>query len=187
MAARESREAFQLKILLADTSPPVWRRLLIPATLSLARLHRAIQAGFGWEDDHGHVFRIRGGEYGESGTEEAFAFRGERISLEGLGIQVGESFQYAYDFEDSWTHVVTVEERLVLEAPLKRPQCIAGRRACPPEDSGGPFAFKERLAAAQDPSHPEHGLAMAHFPTGWKAGAFDVAAANARIGAAFAR
>jgi len=161
MAVKDPRDAFQLKVLLDDTKPPVWRRLLIPATLSLARLHRAIQAVLGWEDDHGHVFRIRGGEFGVCGTEDAFAFQGERISLAGLGVQAGETFTYEYGFEDGWTHTVLVEDRLVLASPLRVPRCLAGRRACPPEGPGGPFAFQDRLAAALDPSHPEHGAALA--------------------------
>jgi len=181
MPSKDPRDAFQLKILLADTKPPVWRRLLVPASLSLARLHRAIQAAFGWEDDHGHVFRIRGGEYGRSGSEAAFDLRGERASLAGLGVEPGETFHYEYDFEDAWTHVVTVEDRLLLEAPLRGPSCLGGRRACPPEGSGGPFAFRESLAAAQDPSHPEHGQALACFPRGWKAEAFDLKAVQAAL------
>ncbi len=178
MPTRDPRDAFQLKVLLADTRPPVWRRLLVPASLSLARLHRAIQAAFGWEDDHGHVFRIRGGEYGRSGSEEAFDLQGERVSLAGLGLGEGETFHYEYDFEDSWTHVVTVEARLLADAPLRGPSCLGGRRACPPEGSGGPFAFQASLAAAQDPSHPDHGQALAVFPRGWAADAFDLKAAR---------
>ncbi|BDU74498.1 plasmid pRiA4b ORF-3 family protein [Mesoterricola silvestris] len=182
MHLKDPRDAFQLKILLADTRPPVWRRLQVPASLSLARLHRAIQAAFGWEDDHGHVFRIRGGEYGRSGSEDAFDLRGERVSLAGLGVEAGDAFHYEYDFEDAWSHLVTVEARLLLEAPLGGPICLGGRRACPPEGSGGPFAFQASLAAAQDPSHPEHGQARACFPRGWKAEAFDLRAAQRALG-----
>jgi hypothetical protein len=181
MPAKDPRDAFRLKVLLADTQPPVWRRLVVPASLSLARLHRTLQAAFGWEDDHGHVFRIRGGEYGESGTEEAFGLRGERGSLAGLGIEPGETFTYEYGLEDAWTLLVTVEDRLLLDAPLRCPRCEEGRRAGPPEGSGGPFAFREHLAAAQDPSHPDHGPAKAFFPTGWKAATFDARAVQAAL------
>ena len=185
MLAMDPRDSYRLRITLADLQPPVWRRLLVPASLSLARLHRAIQAVFGWEDDHGHVFRIRGGEFGEAGTEDAFAFRGERSSLAGLGLQSGETFHYQYDFQDGWLHLVTVEERSILDAPVKLPRCLGGRRACPPEGSGGPDAFRERLKAAQDPSHPDHGEARAFFPTGWRPEAFLLRTANASLRAAF--
>jgi hypothetical protein len=185
MVGKGPRDAFQLKIVLADTRPPVWRRLRIPATLSLARLHRAIQVLFGWEDDHGHVFRIRAGEYGECGTEDAFQFKSERISLDGLGLEEGETFIYAYRFEATWTHLISLEKRLQLDAPLAVPVCLGGRRAGPPEGTGDPFAFQDLLAAAQDPSHPEHGQALSFFPSGWKAEAFDLAAVNAGLRQAF--
>lgn len=185
MAAKDPGDAYQLKIVLLDTEPPVWRRLLIPASLGLGRLHRAIQAAFGWEDDHGHVFRIRGAEYGESGSERAFDFRHERISLAGLGIQAGEIFHYAYGFEEGWDHAVTVEARLTPGHPFRSPQLLGGKRACPPEGSGGPFGFRDLLEAAGDPSHPEHGQALARFPTGWSAESCDLPSARARLAAAF--
>jgi len=43
MVARDPRDSYQLRIGLADLQPPVWRRLRVPASLSLAGLHRAIE------------------------------------------------------------------------------------------------------------------------------------------------
>ena len=34
--------------------------------------------------------------------------------------------------------------------------CVAGERACPPEDVGGAFGYAEFLAALEDPAHPRH-------------------------------
>ena len=42
----------------ATRHPPVWRQLQVPATLTLARLHRVLQVAFGWEDHHLHEFVI---------------------------------------------------------------------------------------------------------------------------------
>ena len=36
------------------------------------------------------------------------------------------------------------------------PSCIDGRRACPPEDCGGPWGYSDLLAILADPTHPEH-------------------------------
>ena len=56
MAARTS-PIFQVKIsLLRVSKPPVWRRLLVPATIRLDRFHGLIQAAMGWYDCHMHVF-----------------------------------------------------------------------------------------------------------------------------------
>lgn len=38
----------QLHIELRGTKPKVWRRVLVPETITLAKLHLVIQAAFGW-------------------------------------------------------------------------------------------------------------------------------------------
>lgn len=42
-----SLEIYQLKVTLLGTMPPIWRRLLVPATLTLAQLHDVLQAAMG--------------------------------------------------------------------------------------------------------------------------------------------
>ena len=51
-------EIYQLKVTLLGTSPPIWRRLLVPADVTLAQLHDMLQAAMGWEDGHMHEFSI---------------------------------------------------------------------------------------------------------------------------------
>lgn len=41
-------KGYQLKITLKGTSPPVWRRIWIPAGMTFRNLHEAIQYLFGW-------------------------------------------------------------------------------------------------------------------------------------------
>ncbi|HKX32594.1 MAG TPA: hypothetical protein VJ302_33220, partial [Blastocatellia bacterium] len=43
---------------------------------------------------------------------------------------------YEYDFGDCWRHEVTVEKIRPPQEGESYPQCIAGARACPPEDCG---------------------------------------------------
>ncbi len=54
----------QLKILLRDVHPAVWRRVRLADELSIAELHRVIQILMGWDDDHLHRFRIHSRDYG---------------------------------------------------------------------------------------------------------------------------
>ena len=48
----------------------------------------------------------------------------------------GQKFHYTYDFGDDWDHLVEVEKVLPVDDQQPYPQCIAGARACPPEDVG---------------------------------------------------
>ena len=54
----------ELKMLLRDVHPAVWRRVRPADELSIAELHRMIQILMGWDDDHLHRFRIHGRDYG---------------------------------------------------------------------------------------------------------------------------
>ena len=64
MRKKEVRTAagyvYQLHIALRGIRPPVWRRVQVPGTLSLAKMHETIQIVFGWTDTHLHKFYIDG-------------------------------------------------------------------------------------------------------------------------------
>ncbi len=55
---------FQLRLTLEDVRPVVWRRLLVPGSVRLDKLHRMFQAAMGWEDYHLHSFEIGGLRFG---------------------------------------------------------------------------------------------------------------------------
>ena len=78
---------------------------------------------------------------------------------------------YVYDFGDGWHHLLMFEENLPVEASVTYPRCVAGARACPPEDCGGVHGFVGFLTAIADPQHPEH-EELVH----WSGGAYDPAA-----------
>lgn len=77
-------------------------------------------------------------------------------------------FAYEYDFGDSWQHRIEVEKVLPPEPGVRYPRCLAGKRACPPEDVGGIFGYEEFLQAIRSPKHPEHEAMLE-----WAGGAFD--------------
>jgi hypothetical protein len=65
----------------------------------------------------------------------------DAVRLKDLGLRINERFVYEYDFTDNWQHLIRVEAILAPERDRHYPVCIDGRRACPPEDCGGPWQF----------------------------------------------
>jgi len=64
--------------------------------------------------------------------------------------------EYEYDFGDGWVHEVVFEGMLLKEKGDLYPKCIAGERACPPEDCGGVSGYFELLAILHNPKHPDY-------------------------------
>ena len=164
-APQAETSILQLKIMLNDSKPPIWRRVLIPADMPLPLLHEVIQTLFGWSDTHLHEFRtggFRGPSYvpadpggeddldGEDAHDEAAATVGELLPT------VGSTMTYAYDFGDNWVHGIKVEKNLAGDGGLRLPRCTAGRGAAPAEDSGGTQGWANIVRAVNDPGHEDH-------------------------------
>src|SRR5487761_1094221 len=47
---------YRVRVDLAGTKPPLWRRLELASDLFLDEVHEVIQAAFGWTDSHLHQF-----------------------------------------------------------------------------------------------------------------------------------
>ena len=63
---KEMKERFYLlKIQLLDIEPTIWRRFVVPAGITLDRLHDVIQIVMGWTDSHLHEFTIGNKRYTE--------------------------------------------------------------------------------------------------------------------------
>ncbi len=165
---------YQLKVTLKDSKPPIWRRIHVPGIITLLKLHGALQVVMGWDDNHLHQYIVDGVFYGtrdrefemiDSGTEIV----NERgVKLCQIAPDVGSRFVYEYDFGDGWQHQVVVEKLLPAKPGAAYPVCIAGKRACPPEDVGGVWGYSDFLKVIRDPSHPERDEMLK-----WAGGDFD--------------
>jgi Plasmid pRiA4b ORF-3-like protein len=129
---------YALRVVLRGISPLIWRRLLVRSDSTIADLHATLQVAFGWSGEHLHRFVIHGREHGTDSSADP-----RRVHLYDLGLRVRERFLYEYDFIDGWQHDVRLEHLLPLHSRHRYPVCIGGRRAAPPEDCGGPWAFLE--------------------------------------------
>lgn len=155
---RPKPRAIQLRVTLAETEPPIWRRVRVPDAYTLHQLHRVIQLVFGWLDHHLYAFTI-GERRFEEPLEEAEDEDSTAVRLRDLALGRDASFTYTYDFGDHWVHEVIVEDVYIAtplddEPPL--PFLYGGERAGPREDCGGPGAHREFCQAFRDPDHPEH-------------------------------
>ena len=155
------QKIYQLKVTLLRTSPPIWRRLLVPADLTLEQLHDVLQAAMGWEDCHMHDFRVGSRRFGKPLPDEEFGdgpvTASERTTrMFDVLRKVGAKAVYTYDFGDGWKHGIVLEKMLALEAGRDYPACIDGKRHGPPEDCGGVWGFYNLLDAISNPEHDEH-------------------------------
>ena len=177
-----------LTVRLTDTQPPIWRQVVVPASIRLDRLHHVIQAAMGWQDSHLHAF-VHGSErYGQLDDEDDFdlGVRDERgTRLNAVLAKEGDSMSYEYDFGDSWEHEITLDQVLTATPDGRYPRCVAGERACPPEDCGGTYGYEQLIKTLANPKDPGHrdmrrwlGL---HDGARFTPAHFDVAEANTRL------
>jgi len=161
----------QLRIELRGVKRLVWRRILVPETVTLAKLHGILQWTLGWTNSHLHEWQIADRRYGmpdRDWPEEEPLTDDRRARLQSF-IEAGvRRFVYLYDFGDGWEHVVKIEDLVPPRSDQAPIVCLAGANACPPEDVGGPYGYADFLAILADPGHDEHADAVA-----WAGGSFD--------------
>src|SRR3954447_19830432 len=103
MIEAAATQSLQLKVLLRNVHPAVWRRVTLSDALSIADLHQVIQLLLGWNDDHLHRFCIQGGEYGvEYAGGLEFDDDAAAVPLSRFQFQPSERFLYEYDFTAGW-------------------------------------------------------------------------------------
>ncbi|MEO3822740.1 plasmid pRiA4b ORF-3 family protein [Actinomadura sp. B10D3] len=181
-----SDQAYQIKITLGGVStPPVWRRVLVPAEIGLDRLHLVIQRAMGWHDCHLHVFTEGDHSYGVPDAE--LGHRDESaVPLSALLSDPGDKLHYTYDFGDGWEHEIRLEKILPLDTGTSYPVATAGKGACPPEDCGGTFGYADLKTIMADPTFDEHQEMLdwlgLQSPTDFDPAEFSLAAVNTRLG-----
>ncbi len=150
---------YQLKIKLKGVKPPIWRRFLVKGDTSLYELYIILLDVMGWTGGHLHDFKINGKCYGKPDPDfDSFedVINEKKVKLKDVICRSKEKFIFEYDFGDGWEHEVVIENIRPYEQGVQYPVCLKGKRACPPEDCGGPYGYMEILNAVKDPNHPEY-------------------------------
>ena len=171
---------FQVKISLQHITPPLWRRVEM-SDCDLEELHEVIQIVMGWEEMHPHAFVIGGEQYGNLKHGGDFDYDSRFVRLSKVVEEGQARFQYDYDFGDDWKHIIEIEKTLPAEGGIRYPRCVKGERACPPEDSGGPYGYPYLLEKLQDPEHEEHEEAVEWAGNDFDPEKFDLEEVNVEL------
>lgn len=146
------KQVYQFKITLMDIQPEIWRIIQVPDHYSFWDLHVAMQDAMGWLDCHLHEFNFAGDSalisigMPDEESNESNTLLGWEVNIKTHFEKVGTIARYSYDFGDGWEHQILLEAILALDNTIHYPACVAGERACPPEDCGGVPGFEELLA-----------------------------------------
>lgn len=148
---------YQLKIQLKGLAPPIWRRVLVSGDIHLGNLNEVIQVAMGWTNTHLHDFVIDGQLYSDPEAEIDDSRNELKYRLGQVAKAASKKLDYLYDPGDGWEHKIVVEKIVATDKCYAgHPVCIAGARACPPEDCGGPGGYEEFLAAISNPKHKRY-------------------------------
>ena len=148
----------RLTVTLDDVRPAVRRRLEVPLTIRLDRLHLVLQAALGWTDSHLYEFKAGGIGWGlpdpDFGDGPLDARKARLVDvLEDTGVR---TVKYLYDFGDGWEHTVKVERVAKAVPGVTYPLLVDASGRCPPEDVGGTWGYDDFLDAIADPAHERH-------------------------------
>jgi hypothetical protein len=168
---RDDVVTYQVRVDLAETKPPLWRRLELSSGLFLNEVHDIVQVAFGWTDSHLHEFAV-GRDYYDPASEHylcpfqveegEIGVPEEQVRIDEVLAKQGDELHYLYDFGDGWMHVIKLESEKPQGESSSRAVCIGGRRPGPSEDCGGVYGY-EMICAALDPHHPVHAEALSEY------------------------
>ncbi len=182
MAKSKYINIYQFKISLKRIKPSIWRRIQVPGNYNFWGLHLAIQDSMGWWDSHLHSFIVKNASTGEKEEigipsddffDEIPMLPGWKEKISKWLNEGNKKAEYIYDFGDNWHHAITLEKILPRDDKIKYPRCIAGKRACPPEDCGGVGGYYNLLEIISNPTHEEYEEMMEWLGGEYNPEAFD--------------
>ena len=156
--------AFELLVTLDLEVYQAVRRIIVPADMEFARLHKVLQSVFGWENYHLYDFTIFGSNKHKPVArlvpfEDALEYDADAILM--AGHTLSEYFPehkhmiYTYDMGDNWEHEIQLV-RVIEEHDKESPYLMEASGQTPPEDVGGIGGFVNFREIMMNPNHPEY-------------------------------
>lgn len=180
-------KAFQLKMVIKNSKPPIWRRIIVPSGITFSQLSIILNKAMGWCGYHLFQFEFYHMElmimediqdfdcgYGPYDYAEA----SELFIREYL--EQNDWFTYTYDLGDSWDHRVTVE-KIIDDYEYDYPMVIKYKGECPVEDCGGIGGYYECLEVINNPNHPENQERMEWMEMQGYSQEYDIEAVNENL------
>ena len=132
-APRSIDQVAELKVSLSGSRPPMWRRVRLPATVTLGDLHDVIQVLFGWDGGHLHVFQAGKKQYSDPLMDPDETRNEEAIRLRDAVARNADKISYTYDLGACWEHEITLEQTLPRDPDQDYPVCVAYKGDSPVE------------------------------------------------------
>jgi Plasmid pRiA4b ORF-3-like protein len=143
---------YQIKVTLNYIAPLIWRRIHVPAEMSLEKCHRILQTALGWTNTHLYEFAAGSKRYGLPNSNFAEdIINVKSTSLRNVMPVENRKISYLYDFGDGWEHEIVLEKITPNVTDYQRVICSDGARACPPEDCGGVPGYEDILVNLNEP------------------------------------
>lgn len=156
-------KAYQMKITIKDSHPPIWRRFIVPAELSFSQLSVVLNEVMGWCGYHLFSFEFNNiglcleeaDENGDDWPVEDFDRDDASVIMLEAYLDKEKRFTYVYDFGDDWRHAVVVE-KIIEEYEFNYPVVLKFKGETPYEDCGGIYGYYQLLETLKNPSDPEY-------------------------------
>ena len=168
-ATEPAETIYRLHITLDGSNPPITRTLLVSKFTTQTRLHHILQSTMGWR-----------------GTEQFQFYPASDLDLSASAdTEVHEMFKKigghcGYEF-DHWYHDIELESIERPEGRRHYPVCVAGQRACPPEDAGGIGDYNKLVSVLDQPDHADYEEIAGWLTQDFHPAAFNIEQANLRL------
>ncbi len=105
--------AYQLKITIKGSKPPIWRRVLVPEGITFGKLHQTIQTAFCWYDERLYEFEFRSEGIrivpDKENLSQKFQYLLSDEKIDSL-VSGTSKFTYTYGSDRNWELTIQVED-----------------------------------------------------------------------------